>query len=306
MSINDSQRYSFIRKIHQALALAMQSENIRQFRPRVGPTPAAQIEGVDYDYMMAEPEPLVWAVENIFLSETVGLISGNGGAGKSTLMMQLATCATLGLPWLGYKVQPGRALMLACEDDRRIVRLRQRWINRALDRDMADVLDAGLDIIPRAGRDNTLMEPERWTRKMERTPLFEQLILRCRRTGIQLVIIDTVAKTFGGQSFNERQVTQFVDEMQRFAELIHGVVLLTQHPSMSGRKTGTGESGTVQWESAVRSRLYVHKHQALGLVLEQMKSNYAAKAPPMKIEWRQGIFEPVETPAQDYSERYDA
>jgi len=264
---------------------------------------ASELEGVDYDYMLAEPEPLDWAVENTFLSETVGLVSGNGGAGKSTLMMQLATCATLGLPWLGLAVKPVKALMLCCEDDRRIVRLRQRWINRALGWDMADVLDSGLDIIPRAGKTNLLMEPERYTRKMVPTPLMEKLILRCRRTGIQLVIIDTVSRTFGGRNFDELQVIAYIDAMLALAEAIRGVVLLTQHPSMAGRKTGTGESGTVQWEAAVRSRLYVHKHQALGLVLEGMKANYGAKAPPLKIEWRRGVFERVEpVPARDYSE----
>ncbi len=112
-----------------------------------------------------------------------------------------------------------------------------------------------------------------------------------------------MSRTFGGQNYVERQVTQFIDEMLRLAEAIRGVVLLTQHPSMAGRRSGTGESGTVQWENAVRSRLYVHKHQALGLVLEGMKANYAAKAPPLKIEWRRGVFERVETaPARDYSE----
>jgi RecA-family ATPase len=262
-----------------------------------------ELEGVDYDYMLAEPEPLDWMVADTFLSETVGLISGNGGAGKSTLMMQLATCATLGLPWLGMRVKPCKVLMLACEDDRRIIRLRQRWINRALGYDMADVLDAGLDIIPRSGKDNTLMELDRGSWRMKPTPLMDQLVLRCRRTGVQIVIIDTVAKAYGGRDIDARQVTAFVDEMQRLAELIRGTVLLTQHPSMSGRKTGTGESGSVQWESAVRSRLYVHKHQALGLVLEGMKANYAKKAPPMKIEWRRGVFERIDEPVpRDYSE----
>ena len=275
---------------------------VLRFGPQVN---RDDLEGVDYDYMLAEPEPLVWAVEDIFLSETVGLISGNGGAGKTTLLMQLATCAVLGLPWLGVAVKPCKALMLCCEDDRRIVRLRQRWINRALGYDMADVLDAGLDVIPRAGLTNLLMEPERFTRKMQRTRLFDQLILRCRRTGVQLVIIDTVSRTFGGRNFDELQVLSFIDECLRLAEMIRGIVLLTQHPSMAGRRSGTGESGTVQWENAVRSRLYVHKHQALGLILENMKANYSQKAPPIKIEWQRGIFVPVDQPMpRDYSEPY--
>lgn len=255
---------------------------------------ADELEGVDYGYMLAEPEPLDWAVQDLFLTGTVGLISGNGGVGKSLLMMQLATCATLGLPWLGYAVKPMKALMLACEDDRRIVRLRQRSINRALGRDMEDVLDAGLDLIPRVLGENTLMEPERFTRQMQRTPLMDKLILRCRRLGIQIVIIDTVSDTFGGRDMDGRQVRQFVKEMRRLAEMINGIVLLLQHPSMYGRKTGTGEAGSVQWESAVRSRLYVHRHQQLGLIIESMKANYAQKAEPIKLEWQRGVFQRIE------------
>lgn len=265
-----------------------------------------QLEGVDYTYMLAEPEPLDWAVQDLFLTETVGLISGSGGLGKSTLMMQLATCATLGLPWLGHAVKPAKALMLCCEDDRRIVRWRQRAINRALGRDMEDVLDAGLDLIARSGKDNTLMALDRREWRMVRTPLFDKLEKRCRRTGVQLVIIDTVTKTFGGRDMDARLVTQFIDEMQRLAEMIRGVVLLTQHPSMYGRKTGTGESGSVQWESAVRSRLYVHKHQALGLVIESMKANYSKKAEPIRLEWRRGTFERVDpAPVASYGYRDD-
>lgn len=280
-------------------------QNIRGEVVRFGPLAERtdELEGVDYGYMLAEPEPLDWAVQDLFRIGSVGLISGNGGAGKSTLMMQLATCAVLGLPWLGYAVKPMKALMLACEDDREIVRLRQRWINRALGREMEDVLDAGLDIIPRELDENTLMEPERFTRKMQRTPLMDKLILRCRRTGIQLVIIDTVSDTFGGRDMDGRQVRQFVKEMRHLAVMIGGTVLLLQHPSMYGRKTGTGEAGSVQWENAVRSRLYVHKHQQLGLVLEGMKANYSGKAPPLKIRWERGVFVPVDQPeARDYTE----
>ena len=52
------------------------------FGPWAAPGSQNELEGVDYGYMLAEPEPLDWAVEDIFLTETVGLISGNGGAGK--------------------------------------------------------------------------------------------------------------------------------------------------------------------------------------------------------------------------------
>jgi RecA-family ATPase len=150
-----------------------------------------------------------------------------------------------------------------------------------------------------------LWELDRPSWRLKKTPLWDRLVLRCRRTGIQLVIIDTVSRTFGGVGFIERHVIQFIDEMLRLAEAIRGVVLLLQHPSQAGRKSGTGMAGSTQWEDAVRSRLYVHKHDALGLVIEGMKANYSGNgnAPPLKIEWQKGVFVPVApSMPRDYSE----
>jgi hypothetical protein len=53
----------------------------------------------------------------------------------------------------------------------------------------------------------------------------------------------------------------------------------------------------------VRSRLYFHEDQHNDLILEGRKANYSAKLKPIKLEWRRGVFEPVEAPApRDYSE----
>ena len=119
------------------------------------------LEGVDYDKWLRDPPPRDWMVEGCFLKGHVGLISGIGGVGKSLLMQQLATCATMGLPWLGIPLKRGRALMLACEDDDDELHRRQRDINRSLGLDMGDVLEAGLDVIARDDRENLLMELDR-------------------------------------------------------------------------------------------------------------------------------------------------
>lgn len=249
-----------------------------------------ELDGIEYDRLLREPPPRDWMVDGCFMRGTVGLISGNGGAGKSTLMQQLATCAVLGKPWLGINVQPGKAMVLACEDDTDELHRRQDAINKSLGRHMEDVLDAGLDLIPRVTKDNILMELHRPTWRLKPTQLWNKLVVRCRRTGIQYVIIDTTAKTFGGNQSDPRQVGDYVGEAHRLAILINGVVLLTQHPSMYGRRSGTGESGSVQWENSVRARLYLHKHKTQGLILEGMKANYGPKPKPLPLEWRRGVF----------------
>ncbi len=258
---------------------------------------ADELEGVDYDKWLREPPPRDWMVDGCFLKNHVGLISGIGGVGKSLLMQQLATCATMGLPWLGIPLKRGRALMLACEDDDDELHRRQRDINRSLGLDMGDVLEAGLDCIARDDRDNTLMEIERPAWRMKRTPLFDKLLIRCRKHGIQYVILDTVTAVYGGREIDARQVAAFIMELHRLAILIQGIVILVQHPSRSGKRDGSGENGSVQWNNKVRSRLYFHEDAHNDLQLEGMKANYSAKPKPIKLEWRRGVFVPVEAPA---------
>jgi RecA-family ATPase len=274
-----------------------------QFGPRADPRRNDDLEGVDYDKWLRPPPPRDWVVDGCFLRNNVGLVSGIGGVGKSLLMQQLATCATMGRPWLGISLKAGRALLLACEDDDDELHRRQEAINRSMGIEMADVLDAGLDCLPRHDRDNTLMEIDRPNWRMRPTPLMDKLFIRCRRLGIQYVILDTVTAVYGGRDIDARLVAAFIMEMQRLAIMLQGIVILVQHPSRSGARDGTGENGSVQWNNKVRSRLYFHEDKDHNLTLDGVKANYGPKPKPIPLIWRRGVFERVEPPpARDYSE----
>ena len=58
-----------------------------------------------------------WLVENFIPMRNVTLLTGDGGLGKSTLLVQLMTSASLGLPWLGLPVLKVPTLGLFAEDD---------------------------------------------------------------------------------------------------------------------------------------------------------------------------------------------
>jgi RecA-family ATPase len=49
--------------------------------------------------------------------ETVTLLSGDGGTGKSLLAMQLAVARAIAGEWIGLLPEPGRTLILFDEDD---------------------------------------------------------------------------------------------------------------------------------------------------------------------------------------------
>lgn len=228
---------------------------------------------------------------------TVGMVAGDGGIGKSLLMQQLATCACLGRAWLGLRVEPVKAMVLACEDDEGELFRRQTTINLELSCDMDEIAEAGLVVMPRVGEDNALMRFDRRTWKMTATDWLSQLRVDTARFGVQLVIIDTATQTFIGNQNDETQVMEFVTVLRKWAIEMNGAVILTKHPSMSGRNNGSGESGNVAWNNSVRSRFYMHKDKGGDLLFECKKSNYG-KQITLKLRWDRGVYrrdEPVIT-----------
>lgn len=246
-----------------------------------------------------------WMVERAFVRGSVGLVSGDGGIGKSLLMQQLLTCAVMGRPFLGLSCQPGRALFLACEDDQDELWRRQYDINRQLGLEMDDVAEAGLHLAPRIDKDNALSRLDRREWRMQPTALFTRLLEFCLEYGMSYVVIDTATQTFAGNQNDEQQVVQFVNQLRRLAVAIQGVVLITKHPSMAGRALGTGESGSVSWNNAVRSRFYLYRDKAQGLVLEHKKANYGPADLKLPIMWQKGAYVPVEPAAGSWSQYRD-
>jgi RecA-family ATPase len=73
-----------------------------------------------------------------------------------------------------------------------------------------------------------------------------------------VVIVDTIADVFAGSEIDRMQVNAFVKScLGRLAQEIGGSVIALGHPSMAGKQSGEGESGSTAWSNAVRSRLYL-------------------------------------------------
>lgn len=247
-----------------------------------------------------EPPRRDWMVDDAFVRGSVALFSGDGGIGKSLIMQQLCSCASVGRSWLGKACQAGRALYLACEDDHDELWRRQAAICRQLGIEMNDLGEAGMEIAPMLGRDATLSRLDRKSWRMEPTPLLTRLVSHCLDRGIGYVVIDTATQTFAGNQNDEVMVTAYVNQMRRWAVAIQGVVILTKHPSVAGRALGTGESGSVSWSNAVRSRLYLHRDKSGNLVLAWKKSNYGRSDLEIPVRYDAGCFV-VDQPAPAYS-----
>ena len=132
---------------------------------------------------------------------------GDGGIGKSLLAQQLLTLVASALPWLGMDVRAGPAFGFMCEDDTDELHRRQEAINRGYRLSMSSL--ELLRYASRVGFDNLLMTFNERNQGLP-TPLFTEIISFLTKFRPALVVIDTVADTFGGDEIKRAHARQFV------------------------------------------------------------------------------------------------
>lgn len=253
-----------------------------------------------------EPKEREWEVEGWIPKGKVTLFYGDGGIGKTLLIHQYATCAAAGINWLGQSTRPARVICFFCEDSEEELHRRQLDINASLALTLQDLGD-NLRIAPREFMDNAFMHWDRNTGALRMQNVWAQLRDAAIAFKADVVIVDTIADVFAGSEIDRVQVNSFVKTcLGRLASEINGTVIALGHPSMAGKASGTGTSGSTAWNNAVRSRLYLRypKGTDKGNVreLEGMKSNYGPKGNVLKLRWNKGAFDVISGSVQMNSE----
>ncbi|MGO3930845.1 AAA family ATPase [Rhodopseudomonas pseudopalustris] len=250
------------------------------------------------DWEGVTPPVRRFKIANMIPDGEVTLLTGAGGVGKTLLAQQSMTCVALGRPFLGRRTAQCKVMMFLCEDSEDELHLRQRAINKALGVGMADVSDV-LRIASRKYMDNLLCTWDRATGTMKRSDVWHRLRDDAVKWGAGLIVVDTIADTFGGSEIDRSQVRQFVQAcLGRLAQDIGGAVLALGHPSKAGQAVGgDGTSGSTAWHASVRSRLYLQHASQDGSGpfrrLENRKANYGAAGDTFMLRWHAGAFDMV-------------
>jgi RecA-family ATPase len=119
-----------------------------------------------------------------------------------------------------------------------------------------------------------------------------------------LTVLDVLADMFGGDESVRAQVRQFLNLLKRLARKHDCAILLLAHPSLTGMNSGTGLSGSTDWNNGVSSRLYFQTPKAGDgtepnkrlRTFEGMKANYGECGSKFDLEWKQGLFVRVNGP----------
>lgn len=197
----------------------------------------------------SEPPERQWVIPGWWGVGYMTLLAGSGGVGKTLLAQQLASSLAVGDPFLHQPDRPLRVLMWAGEDDTNELWRRQWQIARGNGRMLTEYAP-NLIVESYAGRDCTLVETVYG--KLVPTEMLKELEEQVADYCADVVILDNVARLYGGDENNRHQVTTFVNLTSGACNKHHLTAqLLLSHPA---KAQGSEYAGSTAWEASVRSR----------------------------------------------------
>ena len=242
-------------------------------------------------------KPREWLIENFIPNNTVTLLGGDGGSGKSLLAMMLAvsTAAAQDVKWLGRLPVQGPSIYVGAEDDIDEMHRRIHDINEASMIGFTDLKN--MHICSLAGQDALLAIENPKTKTLQPTPLFFEIRDKIEAERPKLVVFDTLADLFGANENDRALARQFVGMLRGLAIQFQCAVVLLAHPSLSGMSSGSGTSGSTGWNNSVRSRLYLeritedgYEPNHLARRLSVKKNNYGTTGEEITMAYDSGVF----------------
>jgi RecA-family ATPase len=240
-----------------------------------------------------------WLAYRRIPHENVTLLGGDGATGKTTIGLQLCIATVTGKEWLGSLVdRPGSALFFTAEESKKEVHRRLAAILPHYGVDYRDLVGR-FHLHCRPDDDAILGMPDR-NGIIRPTETFLQLQHAVLDLRPNLVCIEAASDVYGGDENKRPQVRGFLGMLRgQLAMKCETAVVLLQHPSQAGLSSGSGTSGSTQWNNSARSRLYLSTVKANGedgepdrdlRKLEVMKANFGPRGEVIKVRWREGVF----------------
>ena len=251
------------------------------------------------------PAPRQWLIDERLPASRVTLFTGEGGAGKSRLILQLAAGVASGGDDGQWVASPSRVIRLgnavptdganvvfaSWEDEpeefyRRLHQISGSaapWVKpqRLQKLHIVNLVGEGPVWAPPRGRHISTMA--------ELTVTGERIRSLCEQLDARLLVLDPLAAAYAADENARGLVRAFVSHWDAWGQANDCAVLILAHPPKSA---GTSYAGSTDWQGAVRAlwTLQAEIEKAPQPVpttwqLAFIKGNYGPKPEPLRLRW---------------------
>lgn len=215
-------------------------------------------------YLLSLPEANGRPERGLLPLSRVGVLAGEGGVGKSTLLTLLAAAVTTGTPWCGLPVaSPGPVLLVMAEEDGQEVwrRLHHTLHALRLPEDQVATVEANLVVLPLAGELCALTQEGGNDTLV--TSFCRNLVAAAREMGAEaggfrLVVLDPLSRFAGPDvEADNAAATRLIQVVERLTALpgptpgVGPTVLLSHHTTKASRLEGTTAATAVRGASGL-------------------------------------------------------
>ena len=239
-----------------------------------------------------------WLIPNWLPSNTATMFTGDGGAGKSWLTLQVVceiasgyTDAFLNPEYTPQKLpkpddsHPSKPVVFATYEDepteikRRIQKLESgfKWIQGAI-----ETIKENLHIVDMRGI-GSVWGPGMGSHISVTGALLsagEELRTICKEQQARLLVLDPLSGAFGGNENDRTAVYDFVSSFRGWGDTEKCAMLAIGHLPKGNEGRAAGFSGSTAWEASARSMWKIEKEKDgddFYWVLKHTKSNYAPR-----------------------------
>ncbi len=254
------------------------------------------------------PEPRQWLINDRLPAGRVALLTGEGGAGKSRLALQLGAGVASGGDYGEWISSPGGMMRLgnavpaeganvvfaSWEDEpqefyRRLHQISGNaapWVKpeRLENLHIVNLVGEGPVWAPPQGRHISTMA--------ELTVTGERLRRLCEQEDARLLVLDPLAAAYAADENARGLVRAFVSHWDAWGQANNCAVLMLAHPPKSA---GMSYAGSTDWQGAARAlwTLQAEIGKSAEPVprtwrLEFVKGNYGPRPEPLRLRWDTG------------------
>ena len=210
---------------------------IGKIQPHGQPAEAAELLTLHWDDN-APLQPTSWCIKNVLEDQTVNLMVGASGSGKSFLAIDLGVSVATGAPFFGYPTKKGGVFYVAAEGGYTILRrLRAAKGSYASGRPFTFV-KAVADLLTEEG----------FARFLATAREANTIMLRDHGVPLTVVIIDTLIAAFGSKNWNDlADAMKVMNVLQCIQAELNVTVIGVHH---HGKNTDNGPTGSVALTAA--------------------------------------------------------